>query len=135
MIPDEIKKALDRLDKFDFFNQRAGRELWNDKPTNIQNEDIDNYSKDIEFLKSFINRQQAEIEKLNNIVAYMDDFARSICKIRMSKGKLIANSEDLLTYIQEKECKAIKEFAEKVKQLFAEGDGAIIDIDNLLNKW
>ena len=37
MTPDEIKKALDTLDKFDFFNQRAGRELWNDKPLNIQN--------------------------------------------------------------------------------------------------
>ena len=59
----DIIKAQDILDKFDFFNQRAGYELWNNKPKNIQDKDIKNKAKDIKFLKGFINQQQAEIEK------------------------------------------------------------------------
>lgn len=65
MTDKEIIKALDILDKFDFFQgQRAGRELWNDKPFDVQNKDIENFSKDVAFLKDFINRQKAEIEML-----------------------------------------------------------------------
>ena len=66
MTDNEIIKAWDILAKFDFFGgQRAGRELWNKKPVDVQNEDIENFSKDVAFLKDFINRQNAEIEKLN----------------------------------------------------------------------
>lgn len=65
MIDKEITKALDILDKFDFFGgQRAGRELWNDKPAKVQDEDIENFTKDVQFLKDLIQRQQAEIDKL-----------------------------------------------------------------------
>lgn len=61
----EIIKALDILDKMDFFEgQRAGRELWFDKPVDVQNEDIRDFAKDIAFLKDFINRQKAENERL-----------------------------------------------------------------------
>ena len=61
----EIVKAWDILAKFDFFGgQRAGRELWNEKPVDVQNEDIKNFSKDVEFLKDIINRLQAENERL-----------------------------------------------------------------------
>lgn len=61
----EIKKALETLEKLDFFyGQRAGRELWNKKPVDVQNKDIKNFSKDIEFLKDLINRQEAENESL-----------------------------------------------------------------------
>lgn len=65
MTDNEIKKALDILAKLDFFGgQRAGRELWNEKPVDVQNEDIENFSKDVAFLKDFINRLQAENEEL-----------------------------------------------------------------------
>lgn len=30
----------DRIEQEKFFNQRAGRELWNDKPTDVQDRDI-----------------------------------------------------------------------------------------------
>ena len=61
----EIIKAWDILAKLDFFGgQRAGRELWNEKPVDVQNEDIKNFSKDIAFLKNLINRLQAENERL-----------------------------------------------------------------------
>lgn len=67
MTDNEIKKALDVLDRFDLFGgQRAGRELWNEKPVDVQNEDIENFVKDVVFLKDLINRLQAEINHLEN---------------------------------------------------------------------
>lgn len=51
----EIFKCLEILDKFQFFQgQRAGRELWNDKPVEIQNKDIKNFNKDIEFIRNVL---------------------------------------------------------------------------------
>lgn len=64
MTDNEIIKANDILDKFDFFNQRAGRELWNEKTVTVQDEDIRDREKDIRFLKDLINRQKAQVEKL-----------------------------------------------------------------------
>lgn len=44
------------LDKWEFIlGQRAGRELWIDKPTNIQEEDLANFNRDLETVRSFIN--------------------------------------------------------------------------------
>ncbi len=71
-----------------------------------------------EYALKIIKKQKAEIEKLNNITVQMDDFARSICDIRISKFKTITDSEDLLTYIEDKKRKAVEVFAEKVKGLF-----------------
>lgn len=65
MTDNEIIKVFNILDKFEFFGgQRAGRELWFDKPTDVQDKDIESFARDVEFLKDFINRQQAEIERL-----------------------------------------------------------------------
>ena len=51
----EISKCLEILDKFQFFQgQRTGRELWNDKPAEIQDEDIKNFNKDIEFIRNVL---------------------------------------------------------------------------------
>lgn len=64
---EQIIKAVDILEKMDFFGgQRAGRELWFDKPADVQNEDIKKFSNDVAFLKEFINRQKAEKEALIN---------------------------------------------------------------------
>ena len=52
---ENISKCLEILDKFQFFQgQRAGRELWNDKPVEIQNKDIKNFNKDIEFIRNVL---------------------------------------------------------------------------------
>lgn len=65
MNDNDIIKAFDILDKFEFFGgQRAGRELWFNKPADIQEKDIGGFNRDIDFLKAFINRQKAEIERL-----------------------------------------------------------------------
>lgn len=52
---ENISKCLEILDKFQFFQgQRAGRELWSDKPTEIQDEDIKNFNEDIEFIRNVL---------------------------------------------------------------------------------
>ena len=49
-------EVMDILDKWGFIlGQRAGRELWIDKPTNIQEEDLANFNRDLEKVRSFIN--------------------------------------------------------------------------------
>ena len=54
----KLKECLDILDKMEFFNQRAGRELWFDKPKNIQDEDIENFNRDINTLREYILKQE-----------------------------------------------------------------------------
>ena len=52
---ENTSKCLEILDKFQFFQgQRAGRELWNVKPAEIQDEDIKNFNRDIEFIRNVL---------------------------------------------------------------------------------
>ena len=52
----EIEKVIDGLERLWFFNQRAGRELWADKPKEVQEQDIASadkvYSDALELLKA-----------------------------------------------------------------------------------
>jgi hypothetical protein len=49
------EQAIDILEKFDFFQgQRAGRELWNDKPKDIQDKDIEAFSRDCRLLIEYV---------------------------------------------------------------------------------
>lgn len=53
----ELEKAIEILNKLSFFGgQRAGRELWNEKPRKIQDEDIASFNRDIEHLKGTIRK-------------------------------------------------------------------------------
>ena len=48
-------KVFDILDKIEFFQgQRAGRELWNDKPKEVQDKDISDFIKDINYIRSYL---------------------------------------------------------------------------------
>lgn len=61
----EIEKAIEILDKLSFFGgQRAGRELWNDKPREVQDEDIANFNRDIEYLKDIIRKHMKNEEDI-----------------------------------------------------------------------
>lgn len=61
------EQVIDILDKMDFFQgQRAGRELWNDKPFEVQEQDITNFSRDISSIKEYINSQEQKIKELEN---------------------------------------------------------------------
>ena len=51
----DLRRAIEILDKLSFFGgQRAGRELWNDKPREAQDEDIASFNRDIKWLRDFI---------------------------------------------------------------------------------
>ena len=45
---ERLETVMEILDKMNFFQgQRAGRELWNDKPFEVQEEDLENFKRDI----------------------------------------------------------------------------------------
>ena len=53
----DFRRTIEVLDKLSFFGgQRAGRELWNDKPRDVQDEDIANFNRDIEYLRDIIRK-------------------------------------------------------------------------------
>ena len=52
-----LEEILDILKKWDFFyGQRAGRELWADKPRETQDIDIENFRRDLEKVTEFVKR-------------------------------------------------------------------------------
>ena len=49
-------EVLEILSKWDFFyGQRAGRELWADKPRDVQDQDIADFSRDMETITSWVH--------------------------------------------------------------------------------
>lgn len=51
-----FNEVMDILDKWQFFyGQIAGRELWMDKPKEIQDKDLANFIRDLETVRSFVN--------------------------------------------------------------------------------
>lgn len=105
MTDNEVAKALDILEKHEFFvGQRAGRELWSKKPVDVQNKDIEDFVKDFAYLKDLINRQKAEIEKHRRV---FETIHKEI------KAVKILYAED----IGKARAEAIKEFAEREIEL------------------
>lgn len=49
------ENVMEILDKLEFFGgQRAGRELWADKPKEIQDKDIEDFCRDLQIVRSAI---------------------------------------------------------------------------------
>ncbi len=60
------EQAIDILERFDFFQgQRAGRELWNSKPFDVQEQDIAKFSQDVASLKNYIKELTKENEAIS----------------------------------------------------------------------
>lgn len=52
------ERVIDILDKWEFFfGQRAGRELWAHKPTDIQNQDIADFNRDVQLVRAALREQ------------------------------------------------------------------------------
>lgn len=83
----DTKKANEILDKISFFGgQRAGRELWNDKPRAVQDEDIANFNRDVEWLRGFIRKHMNDDwipceERLPEDGTYLCTLAGELCGI------------------------------------------------------
>lgn len=63
---EEVKQgdALDILDKWQFLlGQRAGRDLWSDKPTEVQNQDIADFNRDIEIVRKAVSDEGNIIQR------------------------------------------------------------------------
>jgi chromosome segregation ATPase len=156
------EKAVDILHKLDFFyGQRAGRELWNEKPTDVQDKDIENFSKDVAFLKDFINRQKAEIERLEHIRADLsreaDQIAEEYSNLVIEKDELFDIAEaqkteierlksmnqskldiihDIRADLETAKAEIVKEFAERLHKLIDTDWGKIHNhIDNLVKEF
>ena len=55
----KIERAIEILDKWEFFyGQRAGRELWADKPTEVQDKDIANFCRDLGLVRETLEQQK-----------------------------------------------------------------------------
>ena len=60
----ERRNVIDILEKFQFFQgQRAGRELWNDKPFEVQEEDLKNFKRDINIIGNYIFKIEKELKQ------------------------------------------------------------------------
>lgn len=107
----KVKNALETLEKLDFFyGQRAGRELWNEKPVDVQNEDIKNFSKDIAFLKDLINRLHAEIAMSQRRISTLEKLAEHRKKAVFER---VEKNLKLRKELETAKAEALKEAASK----------------------
>ena len=79
-----ITEIIDKLHMLQFFNQRAGRELWQSKPKEVQDKDVENADK---YLREAIKalEENAELKRLlklavDDIYLAMVDSTCVICK-------------------------------------------------------
>lgn len=97
----EIKtsEVLEILDKLEMFQgQRAGRELWVDKPTEVQDKDLENFNRDIGKIREYIKSTNSAFERIverleelsnnsiTNIFAYEEDDHQGIYNHGLSDG-------------------------------------------------
>lgn len=79
-----ITEIIDKLHMIQFFNQRAGRELWQSKPKEVQDKDVENTDKYLsEAIKAL--EENAELKRLlklavEDIDAAMNETGCDICK-------------------------------------------------------
>jgi chromosome segregation ATPase len=127
--------VMDILEKMDFFQgKRAGRELWHEKPFEVQEQDIADFSRDVYTIKLFINivlsqlrEKDAEIERLTAENEFHKSEIEEMSKDRLELHKAIARmkkydgqwKKDLETARAE----AITEFAEKLKRFYSNLNG------------
>ena len=58
-------EVLEILDKMEMFQgQRAGRELWADKPTEVQEQDLTNFNRDIGTIRKYIESQNNVLQRI-----------------------------------------------------------------------
>ena len=75
MIDVKREEVVDILDKMEFFQgQRAGRELWNDKPVEVQEMDLESFNRDIRTIRDYIF-QLEETRQSGEWISMYDAFA------------------------------------------------------------
>lgn len=77
-----ITEIIDKLHMIQFFNQRAGRELWQIKPKEVQDKDVENADKYLsEAIKAL--EENAELKRMLKIAVKDIDLAmfKTVCDI------------------------------------------------------
>ena len=138
MKPEDAMRALDILDKMDFFQgQRAGRELWNDKPFEVQEQDIADFSQGVATVKKVIEdalallrEKDARIEELDMDISHLcsrvdnlrDDIREKDAEIERLKAEIGRLGEQCrvfaIEYPKITRAEAITEFAERCKTFY-----------------
>ena len=102
----DFDKIIDGIEMIEFFNQRAGRELWMDKPKDIQDADIQREqeillaARDALLICSYCNKEDIEQAEKRRAAAqkrYDDDeleFKYTISSIKMYD---IDTNEEIMT--------------------------------------
>ena len=109
------EQALEILEKFDFFQgQRAGRELWNSKPFDVQEQDIANFSRDVALLKNYIKELTDENDRLSTALANYD----RLTEVRIAEEYYTAEAYEELVEENESLRGAVKQYEEERKYHF-----------------
>jgi hypothetical protein len=79
-------EVLDILDKWEFFyGQRAGRELWADKPSEVQDQDIADFNRDIQIVRSALSFETLRPKGRWELMGEAD-YKCSVCGFRFTSG-------------------------------------------------
>ena len=93
-----VEEIMDGLERLRFFNQRAGRELWADKPKEVQEQDIANadkiYSDALELLKSSVSAELVKQLLRSGVSLDTDADKEYVCGLIDE----IANGRDVLPF-------------------------------------
>lgn len=77
-----VDNIMEILDKMQFFGgQRAGRELWADKPTDVQDADIDSFNENIEAIRDYIHQLEAQVPRWISVEERLPGDQRSILTV------------------------------------------------------
>lgn len=94
-MPDR-EKVIDGLERLRFFNQRAGRELWSDKPHDVQEEDIANADAVYADALALLKEQEGIVPFID-----IDEAKCPDCKVKLTRQELIGDDvlfEDFFDY-------------------------------------
>ena len=117
------EKVFDILNKFEFFQgQRAGRELWNNKPKEVQDKDISDFIKDIKYIRSYLQdsvvlsreefKNYCNLSVENEVLKEeKEQFENDVCNYEMNLQHLIGKLENKSKETAEKILKDFKLWA------------------------
>ena len=147
MKPEDVTRALDILDKMDFFQgQRAGRELWNDKPFEVQEQDIADFSQGVATVKKVIEASLALLREKDALLEKWDADLKTYELMMMSKDaeierlkKASKNLSELgngwiVTGYKNIRADAITDFAERLKAKLIAGGIYPVIVKNSIEK-
>ena len=107
------EKVFDILNKFEFFQgQRAGRELWLDKPKEVQDKDIADFIKDINYIRSYL--QDSVVLSMKEWECLHTDYAKALYNVRQNAIKETA--EKIYTFVNSFGTHNWERFEEFIKQ-------------------